>query len=238
MPEHPSVERAQQQLQQCLRVGATSQGLPVPLQAGQVLFEAAAPSDGLYVLESGALIIYIGNPSGDRIELAKLSPGAVIGEMSLQGEATRSDSCASTSDDTLLLFINREQAMALIDADPEARQALVLILSERARSMVRFIHDFSHLTELVAKGDYEGVQTLISSNGNQDPAVRAARDAFNTMLNRVRQRESELQTRIASLSLEIDHQRAAQEVDAILGGISFQTLQENAANLRRRLRGD
>jgi hypothetical protein len=57
------------------------------------------------------------------------------------------------------------------------------------------------------------------------------------MLDRVKQREAELQTTIATLSLEIDHQRAAQEVESILSASSFQNLQQNSADLRRRLRG-
>ena len=209
MTQSTSIEQARAQLQERLRLGAEAQGRPVTLHDGQVLFEANASSDGLYVLERGELRIYIRNPSGDVIELATLTPGAVIGEMSLLGEATRSASCRASSDDTLLLFVDRDEALALIDGDPQARQALVLILSERARNMVRFIHDFSHLTALVAKGDYNGVQTLISSSGTQDPSVRAARDAFKAMLDRVKQREAELQSTIATLSLEIDHQRAA-----------------------------
>ena len=238
MTQSTSIEQARAQLQERLRLGAEAQGRPVTLHDGQVLFEANASSDGLYVLERGELRIYIRNPSGDVIELATLTPGAVIGEMSLLGEATRSASCRASSDDTLLLFVDRDEALALIDGDPQARQALVLILSERARNMVRFIHDFSHLTALVTKGDYNGVQTLISSSGTQDPSVRAARDAFKAMLDRVKQREAELQSTIATLSLEIDHQRAAQEVESILGASSFQTLQQNSADLRRRLRGE
>jgi hypothetical protein len=58
------------------------------------------------------------------------------------------------------------------------------------------------------------------------------------MLERVQQREAELQSTIATLSLEIDHQRAAQEVESILGASSFQALQQNATDLRRRLRGN
>jgi CRP-like cAMP-binding protein len=232
------VDQARQQLQRRLRQGAETQGRPVQLQPGQVLFEVNDISDGAYVLEEGDLRITIRNPSGDVIELARLAPGAVIGEMSLLGEATRSASCSAGDDGALVMGIGRGEAMALIDSDTEARQALVLILSERARNMVRFIHDFSHLTALVAKGDYDGVQTLINSSGSSDPSVKAAREAFRTMLDRVKQREAELQTTIATLSLEIDHQRAAQEVESILSASSFQNLQQNSADLRRRLRGE
>jgi CRP-like cAMP-binding protein len=204
------VDQARQQLQRRLRQGAETQGRPVQLQPGQVLFEVNDISDGAYVLEEGDLRITIRNPSG----------------------------CSAGDDGALVIGIGRGEAMALIDSDTEARQALVLILSERARNMVRFIHDFSHLTALVAKGDYDGVQTLINSSGSSDPSVKAAREAFRTMLDRVKQREAELQTTIATLSLEIDHQRAAQEVESILSASSFQNLQQNSADLRRRLRGE
>ncbi|MFM1811733.1 MAG: Cyclic nucleotide-binding domain, partial [Cyanobacteriota bacterium] len=78
-----NVDQARQQLQERLRLGAESTGRPVQLANGEVLFEANDASDGLYVLEQGSLRITIRNPSGDVIELARLTPGAVIGEMSL-----------------------------------------------------------------------------------------------------------------------------------------------------------
>jgi len=238
MPVEMTFELARLALQECLRQGAGDLGSPVRLRSGEVLFDANDTSDGLYVLERGALRIYIRNSGGDEIELATLQPGAVLGEMSLFGESTRSASCCAITDDTLLLLVGREEALRVVDASPLARHALVVTLSERARNMVRFIHDFSHLTALVANGDYREVQALINSSGSQDPAVRSARDAFRTMLDRVRQREAELQSKIATLSLEIDHQRAAIEVESILGDSTFLNLQQNSADLRRRLRGD
>lgn len=224
-------------LQHCLRQGATARGKPVPLTSGGVLFHADDSSDGLYVLERGGVRTFIRNSAGDEIELATLQPGDVLGEMSLLGERTRSASCCAITDDTLLLFIDRQQALQLIDASPEGRHALVVILSERARNMVHFINDFSHLTALVAKGDYNSVQALINSNASQDPAVRSARDAFRTMLDRIRKREADLQSRLAAMGLEIDHERAATEVTSILQASTFQNLQQNSAQLRRRLRG-
>ena len=112
MTQSTSLEHARAQLQERLRLGAEAQGRPVTLQDGEVLFETNASSDALYVLERGELRIYIRNPSGDLIELATLTPGAVIGEMSLLGEATRSASCRASSDDTLLLFVDRRSSGA------------------------------------------------------------------------------------------------------------------------------
>jgi hypothetical protein len=39
------------------------------------------------------------------------------------------------------------------------------------------------------------------------------------------------------MGLEIDHERAAAEVTSILQASAFQNLQQNSAQLRRRLRG-
>jgi CRP-like cAMP-binding protein len=238
MDSEPTAEKAPSQLHRLLRRGAETSGKPVLLQAGEVLFEADTPSNGLYLIERGRIRVYIINPSGDRIELATLKKGALIGEMSLLGETTRSANCSAIENQTELLFIDRDHALRVVDTDPRARQELVEILSQRARNLVRFIHDFSHLTALVANGDYAGVQTLINSSSGGDPSIKTARDAFSTMLTRVQQREAELQTTIAELSLEINHQRAAQEVESIVKEAKFKNLKQNAADLRRRLRGD
>ena len=149
MPVEMTLEQARLALHECLRQGAGDLGRPVRLRSGEVLLDANDTSDGPYVLERGALHIYIRNSAGDEIELATLQPGAVLGEMSLFGESTRSASCCAITDDTLLLLIGREEALRVVDASPLARHALVVTLSERARNMVRFIHHFSHLTALL-----------------------------------------------------------------------------------------
>jgi len=104
--------------------------------------------------------------------------------------------------------------------------------------MVRFIHEFSHLTSLVANGSYDSVQMLLSSSSLVDPTLKSAREAFKKMLDRVKERESSLQTTIATLSLEIDRKKATEEVDAIINDSQFQRLQNSSADLRARLRGN
>lgn len=238
MDSEPTAEGGPSQLHRLLRRGAETSGKPVLLQAGEVLFEVGTPSDGLYLIERGRISVYIINPSGDRIELATPKKGALIGEMSLLGETTRSANCSAITNQVELLFIDRNHALQIVDTDPRARHELVEIISQRARNLVRFIHDFSHLTALVANGDYAGVQTLINSSSGGDLSIKTARDAFSTMLTRVQQREAELQTAITELSLEINHQRAAQEVESIVKEAKFKNLKQNSADLRRRLRGD
>jgi len=224
-------------LQALIRQYTEVQGTPIQLAAGELLFRINDRSDGVYLIEQGSISVSINNRSGDRIELAKLTAGELIGEMSLLGESTRSASCSAGEQGSHLLFLDREQTLQLIDIDNEARQEFMTILSTRARTLVQFINDFSHLTALVANNDYIGVQTLLNSGGGEDATVKSARDAFRKMLTRIQQREAELQTKISALNLEIDQRRAAEEVESIIGNESFRSLRNNADDLRRRLRG-
>jgi CRP-like cAMP-binding protein len=232
----PSCDAAQQKLEKFLRHQVNHSGQSICLNQHDVLFEANDVSDGLYLIKQGRIKVFIRNPAGDQIELAVLQKGALIGEMSLFGEAGRSASCSALDPSTELLAIPRDTALEIIERDEEARHALIMILSQRSRSMVRFIHDFSNMTSLVADGNYTGVHALINSLGNPDPAVRSAREAFKLMLSRVQAREATLQSTVATLSLEIDRQRAAREVASVMESSLFQDLQKNASELRRKLK--
>jgi len=237
MPKSSESKALPTRLQELIRQSAEAKGTPIVLTAGELLFRINDRSDGVYLIEQGSISVSIDNRSGDRIELARLTAGELIGEMSLLGESTRSASCSAGEQGSHLLFLDREQTLQLIDIDNEARQEFLTILSARARTLVRFINDFSHLTALVANNDYIGVQTLLNSGGGEDATVKGARDAFKNMLTRIQQREAELQTKITALNLEIDQRRASEEVASIVGNESFRKLRNNADDLRRRLRG-
>jgi len=232
MGQDNSSALALSQVEDFLREQAISKGRLVSLQTGDLLFEANDLSEELYLIKKGRIKVFIRNPTGVPVELAILQEGALIGEMSLFGEATRSASCAAFDQETELLAIPRSVALQLIEENPDSRHALIVLLSERSRNMVRFIHDFSNLTSLVADGNYTGVHALINSSGNPDPAVRSAREAFKLMLARVQEREAKLQSTVATLSLEIARQRASQEVESVMNTDLFKNLQSKAMNLR------
>ena len=128
-------------------------GQLISLGRDQILFEADDVSEHIYLVKRGRIKVFIRNHSGDPIELAILSEGALIGEMSLLGESTRSASCIALDEIVELVSISRDIAMDVIEADPSIRHALIVILTQRARDMVRFIHDFSGLTSLVSDGN-------------------------------------------------------------------------------------
>jgi CRP/FNR family cyclic AMP-dependent transcriptional regulator len=62
---------------------------PFSAPVGTQLFKEGDPSDGLYLLTSGALRAVRPGPHGMAIPLATIGPGAVVGELSLLGNAAR-----------------------------------------------------------------------------------------------------------------------------------------------------
>jgi CRP-like cAMP-binding protein len=213
-----------------------SEGM-VSIQRNQLLFREGDPTDSLYLLESGRIRVYIQNASGQEITIASLAGGSIIGEMTLFGETTRSASCAAESEQATLLLFPNATAVQLLDRNPNLRRSLFRSLIQRSRSMLAFIDEFSNLTQLVASGSYGDVQKYINETADGgDSTIKAARASFTQMIERVRLRENELQQKIQTLSIEIDHARARMEVDEISNAEGFLDLLGKAESIRSRSR--
>lgn len=63
---------------------------PFTKHAGESLFYQGDPSDGMYVIERGEVGVFACPEGGDRVLLAELGNGALIGELSLIDGAPRS----------------------------------------------------------------------------------------------------------------------------------------------------
>jgi CRP-like cAMP-binding protein len=221
-----------------LRHGAREHGQCISLKDGEDLVLEGEISDRIYVLEEGEIIVSIKNQSGDSTTVATLKPGAVIGEMTLFGETRRSATCSAKGNNVQLIGLDNEAALQLIDNNSKARNALVKELTKRSRSMLQYINEFSYLTRLISAGDLASVQSQINiDQPGDDATVKAARKEFATMLARIKAREAELQDKIQLLTIEIDHARAAKEVNSIESDPVFQKLKSQSGSLRDRLKG-
>ena len=241
-PSKPATDQAPEQgsdLAILLRKGAREHGQCINLNDGDGLVHEGEISDRIYVLEEGEISVTIKNQSGDSTTVATLRPGAVIGEMTLFGETRRSATCSARGNNVQLISLENEEALKLIDNDSRARNALVKELTKRSRSMLQYINEFSYLTRLISAGDLASVQSQINIEKTGDDAtVKAARKEFAAMLARIKAREAELQDKIQLLTIEIDHARAAKEVDSIENDPIFQKLKSQSGSLRDRLRGN
>ena len=220
-----------------LRSQAKDVGVPLTLTNNQILVREGDESDKIYILVKGEIGVSIRNQSGDEVTVASIGPGKVIGEMTLFGESKRSATCRAASETVDLIAISNSTALDIIDQHPQARQGLVTELTKRSRSMLQYINEFSHLTELISAGDYGSVQAQINlSHGNTDGTLKAARSAFAAMLTKIKEREAELQSKIQSLTIQIDQARAAKEIKSITDDSTFLSLQQNSASLRARMK--
>lgn len=94
------------------------------------VFDEGDPGDGIYVLLEGVVSIQKSDRAGGQQELARLSDGSVLGEMSLiAGDAARSAS-AVASTDARLLKISSAKFQALLAEDDRAALKIIRNLAQ------------------------------------------------------------------------------------------------------------
>ncbi len=91
----------------------------VTLRPNELLFKQGDPADSLYVLKAGTLCVRITNDDGSESEIARIMPGAVVGEMGLLSGRKRSATVYAIND-AGLLRIKEEQFQQIVEQDQSA----------------------------------------------------------------------------------------------------------------------
>lgn len=102
------------------------------LKAGGILFAAGDRGDGCYRVEEGLLKVQIDSSTGEKRIVSILSPGAVVGELSLIDGLPRSATVIGLCDCTLR-FVSRGAFERYVSKHPEIFQTLAAVLSMRLR---------------------------------------------------------------------------------------------------------
>jgi CRP/FNR family transcriptional regulator, cyclic AMP receptor protein len=105
---------------------------PVRLAAGKILFRAGAPADSCYRVEDGLLKVTMVSSSGAERILKFLSPGAIVGELSIIDGLPRSATVVAVRDATLSP-VSRAEFEAFAEEHPEVYKSLVKVLAHRLR---------------------------------------------------------------------------------------------------------
>jgi CRP-like cAMP-binding protein len=103
------------------------------LATTETLFDQGDESDGLYIVVSGIVRIYLTADDSREATINLLEEGEVIGEMALLDGLPRSAGAAALTD-TVLIFIPREPFMQLLEASPKLARQIILMLCERLRA--------------------------------------------------------------------------------------------------------
>lgn len=120
-------------------------GKNLVIQEGQILFKEGDKSDGMFLLRAGELSVYL-EKGGEVIELAKIAPGGMIGEMALFDSQPRSASVkASLRSD--VTHITQADFNKLMKQIPKWFTALMGTLSNRLRSTNQRVQELTEKIE-------------------------------------------------------------------------------------------
>jgi CRP-like cAMP-binding protein len=165
------------------------------LQNGATLFDQGDESDGLYVIVSGIVRIYLTADDSREATINLLEDGEIIGEMALLDGLPRSAGAAALTD-VKLIFIPREPFLDLLDNSRKLARQIILTLCERLRAAnaqvdQAIFHDLRHrllvlLRQLaIIHGQVDAdvaVVDLDLTQGTLAQMLGASREAVNKQL--------------------------------------------------------
>jgi CRP/FNR family transcriptional regulator, cyclic AMP receptor protein len=109
------------------------------LPAGTLLFKRGDLGDAMYLIEGGAVRIYIIDEDGDVVTLAELEQGDFFGEMALVDGQPRA-AFAEIAQAARLFELTREDFLAFVRRNPDVALAMVSAISERLRRTDELLH--------------------------------------------------------------------------------------------------
>jgi CRP-like cAMP-binding protein len=165
------------------------------LAAGAILFHQGDESDGLYVITSGIVRIYLTSGDGREATINLAEEGEVIGEMALLDGLPRSAGAAALTD-ARLIYIGRAPFLELLDNSAQLARQIILTLCEHLRATNAKIdqvifHDLRHrllvlLRQIaVIHGRVESDMALVDldlTQGTLAQMLGASREAVNKQL--------------------------------------------------------
>ena len=107
-------------------------GETVHLVANESLFKTGDPGGTLYVVQSGAVEIFLEDDAGQKVSFKTAESGDFFGEVSLLDGRPRSVNAAAVSDCELLV-LSREELFAAFRRSPETALVMICILGGTLR---------------------------------------------------------------------------------------------------------
>lgn len=104
----------------------------VKYSAGQTMFLAGDPPDGLYVLQSGLVRVWIADAEGHELTLALMEPGDPLGEIALLDGLPRTAN-ATALEETACLLTPRSALDAALEDNLALARHLIDLLCEHLR---------------------------------------------------------------------------------------------------------
>jgi len=110
--------------------------------AGKIFYMPEESGEVLFLLKKGRVQLYRMSPSGKKIVVATLGPGAVFGEMSIIGQGMH-NTFAESIDECMLCVMSRADVEMLITKNPNVAFRLVQALGDRVRHLETRLEDIA-----------------------------------------------------------------------------------------------
>ncbi len=111
---------------------------------GDAIFHKEDEGQSLFIVEEGAVRIYVPSAQGADLTLAILGPGDFFGDLSLLDGQPRSAS-ADAMQETRALILERSDFLDLMRSRPEAALAVMSVVSKRLRETDEMASDLAFL---------------------------------------------------------------------------------------------
>src|SRR5579864_8353215 len=157
--------------------------VPRRFSAGETVFAEGEPCAGLFVVESGHVRIFKSSASGREQVLSIEGPGGSVAELPVFDGGNYPASVIAIQD-TLLLFVSRQDIHGLCLAHPEVALKFLRVVGARLRRLVGIIEELSFTTVRHRLGAYllrlaqkegkqvaQGVEVMLPAN-NQEVAAQ------------------------------------------------------------------
>lgn len=131
-------------LSQPVRQRLAASGSPIRLAHGQRLFSAGDPGDAAYLVISGELEVQLSRSDGGETYLARIKPGAVIGDMAVLDGGKRSADVVASRTSQLLRF-GRQAVLDALAEEPQAALRLLAVLVGRLRETNTLVEESNAL---------------------------------------------------------------------------------------------
>lgn len=145
---------------------------------GKIFYMPEDDAEVLFLLKKGRVQLYRMAPSGKKIVVATLGPGAIFGEMALVGQRMH-NTFAQALDECTLCVMSRADVERLVQEKPEVAFRLVQTLGERVSTLETRLEDIafrsipSRLAEdLLALSEQQGKGSTVRGFTHQDLAER------------------------------------------------------------------
>ncbi|HVV87916.1 MAG TPA: DUF1003 domain-containing protein [Kofleriaceae bacterium] len=104
-----------------------------PVTPGEVLFRAGEPGDSMFLVEDGAVELFVTDNVGQKIVLHTAKPGDVFGELSLLDGGSRTASATAVADGRLVV-LDRDDLLQLFRKKPEAALDMLAAMGGMTRN--------------------------------------------------------------------------------------------------------